>query len=214
MVSQQFTCCICLPKDQRVKKLSAKARAPTKGPESQEVISKGQSAYRRTRESRSYQQRPERLPKDQRVKELSTKARVPTKGPKRQGIIITLSSYKTREGGDKKELEGCTTRNNVRQDVSTVRLLHIPTEGPERQKRYQQSQSAKTGIEQQKNRQDGNHTRIGCSYAMAVPMNISSHREVGDLEKGERDALSEKPELQEADHKTTYDKTTMTPNAR
>ena len=30
-------------------------------------------------------------------------------------------------------------------------------------------------------RHDGNHTRIGCSYTMAVPMNISSHREVGDL---------------------------------
>ena len=49
---------------------------------------------------------------------------------------------------------------------------------------------------------------------MAVPMNISSHREVGDLEKGERDTLSEKPEMQEADHETTYDKTITTPNAR
>ena len=65
-----------------------------------------------------------------------------------------------------------------------------------------------------KNRQNGNHTRIGHSYTMAVPMNISSHREVGDLEKGERDALSEKPELQEADHKTTHDRTITTPNAR
>ena len=48
---------------------------------------------------------------------------------------------------------------------------------------------------------------------MAVPMNISSHREIGDLEKGEQEALSEKPELQEANHKTTYDKTITTPNA-
>ena len=27
---------------------------------------------------------------------------------------------------------------------------------------------------------DGNQTRIGRSYTMAVPMNISSHREVGN----------------------------------
>ena len=73
MVSEQFTCCICLPKDQSVKKLSTKARAPTEGPEHQEVISKGQSAYRRTRASRSYQQRPERLPKDQNVKKVINK---------------------------------------------------------------------------------------------------------------------------------------------
>ena len=59
MVSQQSTCCICLPKDQSVKKLSTKARVPTKGPERQEVINKGQSAYRRTRATRKYQQKPE-----------------------------------------------------------------------------------------------------------------------------------------------------------
>ena len=110
MVSQQFACCIYLPKDQSVKKLSAKARVPTKGPERQGVINKGQSAYRRTRASRSYQQRPECPLRDQSVKELSTKDRAPTEGPERQGIIITLSSYKTREGGDKTELEGYTTK--------------------------------------------------------------------------------------------------------
>ena len=44
MVSQQFACCICLPKDQSVKKLSTKARVPTEEPERQEVINKGQSA--------------------------------------------------------------------------------------------------------------------------------------------------------------------------
>ena len=99
-------------------------------------------AYRRTRASRSYQQRPECLPKDQSVKKLSTKARVPTKGPERQAIIITFSSYKTREGGDKKELDGDTTRNNVRHDVLTVRLLHIPTEGTERQGVSNKGQSA------------------------------------------------------------------------
>ena len=87
MMSQQFTCCICLPKDQSVKKLSTKARAPTKGPERQEVINKGQSADQRTRASRSYQQRPERLPKDQSVKKLSTKARAATEGPERQEVI-------------------------------------------------------------------------------------------------------------------------------
>ena len=87
MVSQQFTCCICLPTDQSVKKLSIKARAPTEGPEFQEVINKGQSAYRRTRASRSHQQRPECLLKDQSVKKLSTKARAPTEGPERQEVI-------------------------------------------------------------------------------------------------------------------------------
>ena len=53
---------------------------------------------------------------------------------------------------------------------------------------------------------------------MASPMNISSHREVGELaeekEKGKGDALSEKTELQDAEHETTYDKTITTPNAR
>ena len=107
---------------------------PTEEPERQEVINKGQSAYRRTRASRRYQQRPECLPKDQSVKKLSTKARV-------------------------------------------------PTEGPERQKCYQQrARGAK--LEHTTNDQhDGNHTRIGRSYTMVVPMNISSHREVGDLAK-------------------------------
>ena len=73
------------------------------------------------------------LPRDQSVKGISTKARAPTKGPDRQEIIRTFSSYNTREGGDKKELEEYTTRNDVRHDVSTVRLLHIPTKEPERQ---------------------------------------------------------------------------------
>ena len=73
MMSRRFACCICLPKDPSVKKLSTEARAPTKGPERQEVINRGQSAYQRTGASRSYQQRPERLPKDQSVKKLSTK---------------------------------------------------------------------------------------------------------------------------------------------
>ena len=58
-MSRQFACCIYLPKDQSVKKLSTKARVPTKGPERQEIINKGQSTYRRTRASRSYQQRSE-----------------------------------------------------------------------------------------------------------------------------------------------------------
>ena len=63
MVSQQFTCCICL----------LKARAPTEGPERQEVISKCQSAYRRTRVLRSYLQRPAHLPKDPSVKKVINK---------------------------------------------------------------------------------------------------------------------------------------------
>ena len=94
-MSRQFACCICLPKDQSVKKLSTKARVPTEGPECQEVINKGQSAYRRTIASRSHQQRPE----------------------------------------------------------------------------------CQTGADNKNKRQNGNHTRIGRSYAMAVPMNVSSHGE-------------------------------------
>ena len=69
-------------------------------------------------------------------------------------------------------------------------------------------------------RHDGNHTQIGRSYTMVVPTNISSHREAGNLtvkttndeEKGERDPLSEREK--EADHKTTYNKTITTSNAR
>ena len=38
MVSQQFACCIYLPKDPSVKELSPKARVPTEGLEPQEVI--------------------------------------------------------------------------------------------------------------------------------------------------------------------------------
>ena len=106
---------------------------PTEGPERQEVINKGQSAYRRTRASRSYQQ----------------KARAPTEGSVRQGVINKDLSAKLER----------TTKND---------------------------------------RHDGNHTRIGCSYMTVVPMNISSHREVGDLaeerKKGERDLLSERYE--------------------
>ena len=85
MVSQQFTCCICIPKDQSVNKLPTKARAPTEGPERQELTNDGQRAYRRTRASRSYR-RPERLRKDQSVKKLPTKARAPTDGPERQEV--------------------------------------------------------------------------------------------------------------------------------
>ena len=52
MVSQQFACCIYRPKYQSVKKLSRKARVPTKGLERQEVIKKDQSAYQGTRASK------------------------------------------------------------------------------------------------------------------------------------------------------------------
>ena len=104
MVSQQFACCICLPKDLSVKKVINKGQSayrrtrasrsyqlrPECLPKDQsvkKVINNGQSAYRRTRVSRSYQQRPEYLPKDQSVKKLSTKARVPTKALERQEVI-------------------------------------------------------------------------------------------------------------------------------
>ena len=103
---------------------------PTEGPERQEISNKGQSAYRRTRASRRYQQRPERLPKDQSVKKFQQR---PERLPKGQSV---------------KKLSA-------------------------------KARSAK--LEQTTNdRHDGNHTRIGRSYTMAVPMNISSLREVGD----------------------------------
>ena len=135
MVSQQFTCCICLSKDQSVKKLSTKARVPTEGPERQEVINKGQSAYRRTRASKSYQQRPDN----------------------------------------------------------------------------------QNGVDNKNDQEDGNHTRIGRSYTMGVPMNISSYREVGDLaekREGQTRPLSGQETMQEADHRTTCDETMTTPNTR
>ena len=155
MVSQQFTCCICLPKDQSVNKLSAKARAPTEGPERQQVINKGQSAYRRTRASTSYQQRPERRPKDQSVNKLSAKARAPTEGPERQQVI-------------NKKPE-CLPKDQRVKKLSA------------------KARDAK--LERTTNkRHDGNHTRIGRSYTMVVPMNISSHREVGDQAERRRRA--------------------------
>ena len=74
---------------------------------------------------------------------------------------------------------------------------------------------------QQEDQHNGNHTLIGRSYKMAVPMNISSHREVGNLprisrgkNKANETPYQRKPELQEADHETTYDRTITTPNAR
>ena len=125
----------CLPKDQNVK----------------EVINKGQSAYQRTRASRSYQQRPECLPKDQNVKRLLAKTR-------------------------------------------SAKLKQATNE-----------------------RHDGNHTRLGRSYTMVVPMNISSHREVGnpaEKREGRTRPSSEQERTQEANHKTIYNKMITTPNAR
>ena len=156
MVSQQSTCCICLPKDQSVKKLSTKARAPTEGPECQEVINKGQSADRRTRTSRSYHQRPERRPKEQSVKKLSTKARAPTEGPECQEVINKGQSAdrRTRTSRSYQQRPECLPKD---QSVKKI--------------------SAKA----RKQKDNGNHTRIGRPYTMVVPINISSHREAGDL---------------------------------
>ena len=122
---------------------------PTEGPERQEVINKDQSAYRRTRASRNYQQRRERLPKDQSVKKLSTKSRAPTEGPERQEVIHKSQSAYRRTGTSKG---------------------------------YQRKPESKN------NEDDANHTRIGRSYTMVVPMNTSSHREVGDLAERRRRA--------------------------
>ena len=161
MVSQQFTCCICLPKDQSVKKLPTKARAPTEGPERQEVTDKGPNAYRRTRASRSYQQ----------------KARVPTEGPEHQEVIN----------------RGQSAYRRTRASRS-----------------YQQKDRSAKMERTTNDRHDGNHTRIGRSYTMVVPMNISSHGEVGDptvkVDKGKgrtRPLIRTTTGSKEADHETT-----------
>ena len=138
-------------------------------------------AYRRTRASRSYQQRPECLPKDQSVKKLSTKARVPTEGPERQQVINQgQSAYRrSRASTSYQQRPECLLKDRSVKKVSA------------------KARGAK--LERTTNeRHDGNHTRIGCSYTMEVPMNISSHREVGDLtgekKKGERDPYQNKKE--------------------
>ena len=56
-----------------------------------------------------------------------------------------------------------------------------PTKGPERQGVINKSRSAELERTTKNDRHDGNHTRIGRSYTMVVPMNVSSHGEVGDL---------------------------------
>ena len=58
---------------------------PTEGPERQEVINRGQSAYQRTGASRSYQQ----------------KARVPTEGPECQEVINRGQSAYQRTGASR-----------------------------------------------------------------------------------------------------------------
>ena len=71
----------------------------------------------------------------------------------------------------------------------------------------------------QEKKRDGNQTRIGCSYTTEVPMNDSSHREVGNLATEQK--ANEMPyqhegrakPMQEADHKTTSDETITTSNA-
>ena len=121
---------------------------------------------------------------------------------------------KTREGGDKKELQGYTAKERrttgclnsslvayayqrtrasrsyqqrpecLPKDQSVKKLstkARVPTKGPERQESYQQRPECQTGTNNKNDRHDGNHTRIGRSYTMVVPMNISSHGEVGNL---------------------------------
>ena len=117
--------------------------------------------------------RPERLPKDQSVKKLSTKARAPTEGPERQEVINKRPERRPKDQSVKKlSTKGQSAYRRIRASRS-----------------YQQRPECRTRTNNKNDRHDGNHTRIGCSYAMAVPMNISSHREVGNLaeekEKGE-----------------------------
>ena len=97
---------------------------PTEGPESQGVIDNGQSAYRRTRESRSYRQRPECLPKDQRVKELLTTARVPTEGPESQGVIDNGQSAYRRTRASRRYQQGQSAYQRTR----ASRSYHNPLE--------------------------------------------------------------------------------------
>ena len=184
MMSQQFTCCICLPKDQSVKKLSTKARVPTEGPERQEVINKGQSAYRRTRASRSHQQRPERLPKDQSVKKLSTEARAPTEGPERQQVINKGQSAYRRARASKGYQQGQSAYRRTRasrshqqrperlpKDQSVKKLsteARAPTEGPERQQVINKARVPTEGPERQevidKGQSAYRRTRASTSY--------------------------------------------------
>ena len=57
---------------------------------------------------------------------------------------------------------------------------------------------------------------------MAVPMNMSSYREVGDppveikatKRRANETSYQNKRRMQEADHRTTCDRTITTPNAR
>ena len=148
MVSQQFTCCICLPK----------ARVPTEGPERREVIDKGQSAYRRTRASRSYRQRPE-----------------------------------------------------------------VPTEGPERQESYQQRPECQNGMNNKKRLTGGkphaDRTSLYDGSTYEHQQSWGSWRPNSRGQQATRKRANETPyqndtKMQEADHKTTYDETITTPNAR
>ena len=132
---------------------------------------RGSMRTRSTSDKRSDDERRTNVPWDVH-QELKTEGRdksragFPTQPPKFGRIFFTVSlvgprlrgeelkshnpvDLQTREGGDKKKLEGYTTRNNVRHNVSTVRLWHIPTEGPERQEVINKARVPTEGPERQ-----------------------------------------------------------------
>ena len=138
---------------------------PIEGPERQEVINKGQSAYRRTRASRSYQQRPECLLKDQSIK------KVINKGQSAYRKTRASTSYQQKP-------ERLPKDQSVKKVINKGQSAYRRTRAS---KSYQQRPDNQNGVDNKNDQEDGNHTRIGHSYTMVVPMNISSHREAGDL---------------------------------
>ena len=146
---------------------------PTKGPERQEVIIKGQSAYRRIRVLGNYQQRPECLPKDQSVKKLSAKARVPTEGPERQEVV---------NNGQSAKLERTTKRVTRWKPHADRTFLY-----------------------------DGSTYKHQQSWGSWQP---NSRGQQATRKKANKTPYQNDNKMKEADHKTTYDKTITTPNAR
>ena len=111
-------------------------------------------SYRRTRVSRSYQQRPECLPKDQSIKKLSTKgqsayrrtrasrsyqqkARVPTEGPERQEVTNQgHSAYRSPQASRSyQHRPECLPKDrSVKKASTTTRAPKPSGQSPEQQK--------------------------------------------------------------------------------
>ena len=179
---------------------------PTEGPERQEVINKSQSAYRRTRASRSYQQRPEYLPKDQSVKKLSTKTRVPTEGPERQEVINKgQSAYRrTRASRSYQQRPESLPKDQSVKKLST--RIRVPKWNGQRKR--------PTWWKPHTNRMF-----LYNSSTFEHQQSWGSWQPNSRDQQATRKRLNETPyqndkKMQEANHETTYDKTITIPNAR